>query len=138
MSPEQARGQAVDHRSDVFSLAAIAYRALTGHPPFSGPDQLSIMYQVCNQQPFRPSLPGAPSPDVEAVLAVGLAKQRDRRFASARELASALQDAAASKLGADIHRRAAGILDREPWRGVGADQDTLDDGTGMSGRRSTE
>src|SRR5439155_13924929 len=55
MSPEQAQGREVDPRSDVFSLGAVLYRALTGRPAFSGPDLPQILFDIVYRCPTRPS-----------------------------------------------------------------------------------
>ncbi|MBX3224690.1 MAG: serine/threonine protein kinase [Labilithrix sp.] len=92
MSPEQAEGQEIDLRSDVFSLGAVAYRALTGRRPFSGPDTPQILYQVVHGTPTRPReiVPSLPK-EVETVLAIALAKRPGDRFGTAMDLASALR-----------------------------------------------
>src|SRR5688572_4426919 len=73
MAPEQARGIAVDHRADIFALAAISYRALTGRPAFSGDEYPKIMFDIVYRQPTRPG-EHAPLPvDVDLALAIGLA-----------------------------------------------------------------
>jgi serine/threonine-protein kinase len=91
MSPEQARGDAADARSDVFSLAAVVYRAVTGRPPFAGPDAARTLYNLVFRKPpaphdLVPSLPRA----VDDVLAVGLAKDPAARFETPKALAVAL------------------------------------------------
>jgi serine/threonine-protein kinase len=98
MAPEQAEGKAVDPRADVFSLAAIAYRALTGQRPFSGRDTLQILYQVIHGAPLRPRdiLPTIPE-SVETVLALGLAKKPGDRIASPTAFAEALRAAIQGK-----------------------------------------
>ena len=55
MAPEQASGATVDHRTDLYALAAIAYRALTGHPPFAAGAIAETLYKVVHTQPRRPS-----------------------------------------------------------------------------------
>lgn len=92
MAPEQAEGGTIDARSDVFALAAVAYRALTGRRPFSGSDVPAILYQVVHGTPARmtaidPTIPRA----VEAVITSGLAKRPADRYATATELARALR-----------------------------------------------
>jgi serine/threonine-protein kinase len=116
MSPEQAQGQAVDPRSDVFALGAVAYRALTGRRPFTGSDTPQLLYQVVYSQPIRPRelMPYLPR-DVELVLAIALAKKADERFRTSIEFAAALAEAANGAL-ADRHRQlAAKILRASPW-----------------------
>jgi len=115
MSPEQAQGTTVDHRADVFSLAAIAYRCLTGRPPFAGDASLKIMFDTVYHQPPRPSsfvnVPG----DLDLVLALGLAKQPDHRPARAVDFAEALAHAVAGRLPEELRERARVLLERAPW-----------------------
>jgi len=116
MSPEQARGKRLDGRSDVFSLSAVIYRALTGRPAFPGEDTPRIMFDVAYRQPDKPSLQaeGIPS-DVDLVIAVGLAKDPDERFESAPALARALAAAIKRRLPEDVRTRAVALLARQPW-----------------------
>jgi serine/threonine-protein kinase len=117
MSPEQAAGgKEVTHRSDVFSFGAVLYRALTGQPPFSGPDTPQILYQVVYRSPARPSqlVPGLP-PDVEIVLAIALAKDPAERFASALEMADALRSASRGTLDPSFRVHAQTLLAALPW-----------------------
>jgi serine/threonine-protein kinase len=115
MAPEQARGSDVDHRADVYGLAAIAYRALTGRVLFSAREVPSIIHDVVYRMPPRPGglakLPAA----VDAVMAVALCKQRDDRFATAVELASALRSAQAGSVDVELQRRSAAVLSATPW-----------------------
>jgi serine/threonine-protein kinase len=54
MPPEQARGARVDHRADIYAVGAILYEAVTGRPPFEGPDMMATLAQVMSQEPERP------------------------------------------------------------------------------------
>jgi serine/threonine-protein kinase len=117
MSPEQAAGGTeVTHRSDVFSFGAVVYRALTGQPPFSGPDTPQILYQVVYRSPARPSqlVPGLPA-DVEMVLAIAMAKDPGDRFATALEMAEALRHAAKGALDPSLRVHAQTLLAALPW-----------------------
>ncbi|HEY8040155.1 MAG TPA: serine/threonine-protein kinase [Polyangiaceae bacterium] len=117
MSPEQAAGgNEVTHQSDLFSFGAVLYRALTGQPPFSGPDTPQILYQVVYRNPARPSslVPGLPA-DVEMVLAIALAKEPGERFASAQDMADALRAAAKGKLDPSLRVHAQALLAGLPW-----------------------
>lgn len=116
MAPEQAQGLETDARSDIFSLGAVAYRALTGQPPFSGGDMLQILFEVVYKSPIRPSelCPHLPE-DVEIVLAIALAKQPADRFSSAMELASALRAAGRGELDRRWRDRGRALLSSSPW-----------------------
>ncbi|HUJ63726.1 MAG TPA: serine/threonine-protein kinase [Kofleriaceae bacterium] len=109
MAPEQARGERVDHRADLYALGAIAYRWLTGSPVCSG----SQLVQVVEVAPARPSSLAELDPDVDAALAIGLAIEPAARFTTARELTSALADALAGRLDPELRTRGAGVA---RWR----------------------
>jgi serine/threonine-protein kinase len=115
MAPEQARGLDVDHRADVYGLAAVAYRVLTGHATFAGDDVPSLLYRVVHHMPRRPGELQPMPPEVELVLAIGLAKEPGERFPTARELAAALTAAARGELDAWSRSRARTLLADRPW-----------------------
>jgi serine/threonine-protein kinase len=116
MAPEQARGGAVDHRADVYALATVAYRALTGHPPFAGKDASAILYAVLHRMPAQPSGMGPLLPEqIDDVLMIGMAKAAADRFATAEELAQALALAAEGRLPAELCERARRLEDLHPW-----------------------
>jgi len=115
MSPEQARGEKVDARTDVFALAAIAYRALTDRPAFSAPDPYALMYQVVHVQPASPRALAAVHRDVELVLALALAKDKNVRFGSVTRFALALQSATRGGLPHALRNAAEHVLKTRPW-----------------------
>jgi hypothetical protein len=90
-SPEQIKGQPVDPRTDVYSLAATLYFLLAGKAPFEGGDALAVMAQVVSDPPppLRDQRPDAP-PGLERVLLRGLERDRDRRPQSLEEFRTAL------------------------------------------------
>jgi serine/threonine-protein kinase len=96
MAPEQAQGQRelIDHRSDQFSLAAIAYTLLTGREPFRGENAIALLYEVVHTEPAIPSqLVPALGPEVDAVIMRGLAKASVDRYPNVLAFASALRAA---------------------------------------------
>jgi eukaryotic-like serine/threonine-protein kinase len=116
MAPEQANGGAVDHATDLYALAAIAYRALTGHQPFSSGDVAETLYRVVHTVPRRPSdLVTSLPHEVDLVLAIGLAKQPADRFASADELARALEGALTGRLAPAVRHRGFALVRAGAW-----------------------
>lgn len=92
MSPEQARGDRVDRRSDLYQLGCVAYEMLTGAPPFVGDRVLAILTKQVNEipEPLPTRRPDAPL-WIEAACAKLLAKDPDNRFATATRMIDALQ-----------------------------------------------
>ena len=115
MAPEQARGEDVDHRADVYSLAAILYRAVTGHPAFTGKDVPTTLYDVVYRVPTQPSILTSLPGDIDRVLAIGLAKEPRDRFASARELATWFSAAVRESLTPEQRKRADDLSAKHPW-----------------------
>lgn len=99
MSPEQARGAGgIDHRSDLFSLAAVAFNALVGRPPFVGAGVGDVIIAVCTTPAPRPtSLDPSLGPAMDTFFERALAKDPAARFASARELARELSAAVSAR-----------------------------------------
>jgi serine/threonine-protein kinase len=118
MAPEQARGNRVDSRADLFALAAIAYRCLTGRHPFNAADTPSLLYAVVHRQPPRPGELAELPADVDLWFALALAKDPGARFASGAALADALAAALAGELPAADRRRAASLTAKQPWEGA--------------------
>jgi len=93
MSPEQAEAETIDHRSDIYSLGVMMYEMLTGRVPFEGHTPLSIAMQHKSDRPTDPSrLNSQISGALSSLILKCLAKDPDKRFGSAEELASALEE----------------------------------------------
>ena len=87
LSPEQARGEKVDARSDVYSLGCVLYEVLTGEPPFVGDSPVAVAYQHVREDPVPPSQRHADiSPELDAVVLKSLAKNPDNRYQTAAEM----------------------------------------------------
>ncbi|NMO14475.1 serine/threonine protein kinase [Pyxidicoccus fallax] len=89
MSPEQARGQRLDARSDLFAMGLILYEALTGKRAFDRGDELASMHAICDERLPRPHVIPQPLWDV---MEVALAKRPEARFGGAQEMADRLAD----------------------------------------------
>jgi serine/threonine protein kinase len=90
MSPEQAQGLKVDHRSDIYSLGVVLYEMLAGRIPFEGDTSWTLIFKHINEPP--PAVEGI-QPEVQAVLDRALAKKPEDRYQSARELAADYMEA---------------------------------------------
>lgn len=88
LSPEQARGEKVDARSDIYSAGCLLYELLLGRPPFVGDSPVSVAYQHVRELPVPPSqLDAAISPGIDAIVLTALAKEPGDRFQTARAMA---------------------------------------------------
>lgn len=116
MPPEQAVNQPIDHRADLYALAAIAYRALTGHLPFSGDGLANIIYKLVYTMPVKPTTLAPEYPEeIDAFFAIAIAKSPDDRFASATEMSRALESALAGRLAPEYRERAAQLSREHAW-----------------------
>jgi serine/threonine-protein kinase len=116
MAPEQATGGDVGHATDLYALAAIAYRALTGHAPHASGELAETLYRVVHTAPRRPSDLASRLPhEVDLVLAIGLAKDPADRFATADELAAALATAVTGELSPELRARGFALVRAGAW-----------------------
>ena len=87
LSPEQARGETVDARSDVYSTGCLLYELLTGRPPFQGDSPVAVAYQHVRENPMPPStLNPDIGAEVDAIVLKALAKNPENRYQSAAEM----------------------------------------------------
>ena len=94
-SPEQAKGESIDARTDLYSTAVLLYELLTGDVPFRGDTAVAVAYQHVSERPEAPSeRNSAVTPELDRVVLYGMAKDRAKRFQSASEFRDALRLAA--------------------------------------------
>lgn len=94
LSPEQARGESVDFRSDLYSVGCVLFELLTGRPPFVGDSPVAVAYQhVREEPPAATTLIPEISPALESVLTKSLAKDREDRFQTGKDFLTALRAA---------------------------------------------
>ncbi|GIG89183.1 Stk1 family PASTA domain-containing Ser/Thr kinase [Plantactinospora endophytica] len=98
LSPEQARGEAVDARSDVYAAGCVLFELLCGHPPFVGDSPVSVAYQHVREEPPTPSdLNPDVTPPIDAIVLKALSKNPLNRYQSAAEMRADLLRAAAGR-----------------------------------------
>ncbi len=92
LSPEQALGKAVDHRSDLYATGCLLYELLALRPPFTGETPLSVVYQHVQDIPTPPSeVSDASPPELDGLVMRSLAKEPDDRFQTAEEMRGLVQ-----------------------------------------------
>src|SRR5262249_29930126 len=120
MSPEQARGEVLDHRSDLFSLGSVLYTMGSGHPPFRAASPLAVLKRVCEDTPrslrnINPAIPAW----LEAIVARLHGKDPASRYATAKEVAALLSRGLTQvQTGAEPSAtRKTIVLSRPAWQG---------------------
>ncbi len=153
LSPEQARGERVDARSDLYSTGCLLYELLTGRPPFTGDSPVAIAYQHVRENPIPPSRvdPEIP-PWADAIVLKAMAKDPAERYQSAAEMRTDIQRALSGvpvaapvqtemyapgtqRMGPQTMLAGAGGA-TGTMAGYGGPDDGYDDGTGGGGRRA--
>jgi eukaryotic-like serine/threonine-protein kinase len=98
LSPEQARGEHVDARSDIYSTGCLLYELLTGAPPFSGDSAVAVAYQHVREDPVPPShVEGDLTASIDAVVLKSMAKNPANRYQTAAEMRADLDRALAGR-----------------------------------------
>jgi predicted Ser/Thr protein kinase len=98
LSPEQARGEAVDARSDVYAAGCVLFELLCGHPPFVGDSPVSVAYQHVREDPRAPSeINRDVTPPIDAIVLKALSKNPLNRYQSAGEMRADLLRAATGR-----------------------------------------
>lgn len=115
MAPEQVNNERIDHRTDVFSLAVVAYRTITGSPAFTGGDHALVLLDVVSRQPAKPSDLALMALDVDLALALGLAKAPAERIETAAAFYDALESASRGALSPALRQRGSQLVAAMPW-----------------------
>lgn len=111
MSPEQARGEVTDGRTDIYSLGIVLYEMLAGKIPFDGETTVSILMKHLNDPP--PPIPGL-SVNLQKVLSKALAKNRDARFQKPADFATAFSAAVGTEVDPSTFMGMVAIPESEP------------------------
>jgi serine/threonine-protein kinase len=126
MSPEQALGEAVDGRSDIFSLGSVIYLLLTGAKAFDAPSVPAVLNRVARHDPPPPSQFARELPsDVDVIVMRALAKRPSERYPDGRTLAEDIEDALA---GRPLRHR---LTQLPEWAGSSTGALTLEEGSGL-------
>jgi serine/threonine-protein kinase len=91
MAPEQARGQAIDHRADIYSLGVMMYHAFTGRLPFVADSAVAVLTAHAIDEPTKPSAISMVDPGVEELILRCMEKSPANRYGSMREIAEVLR-----------------------------------------------
>jgi eukaryotic-like serine/threonine-protein kinase len=138
LSPEQARGEAVDARSDVYATGCVVFELLTGHPPFVGDNPVSVAYQHVREDPKPPSASNRDvTPDMDAIVLKALSKNPLNRYQSAAEMRADLLRAANGRpvLATPVMPAETALVETAPRIGPNGSRPTLPARVGNPQRR---
>jgi serine/threonine protein kinase len=91
MSPEQARGEEVDGRTDIFSFGVVFYKMVAGHLPFDGRNRMETIASIINKKP-KPLTQADIPPEIKRIISKALRKDRDERYQTVKEMLADLKD----------------------------------------------
>jgi serine/threonine-protein kinase len=101
-APEQAKGEKVDARTDIYAIGVVLYEMLTGRPPFEGDTAVAVAHQHIHAEPAPPSsINPKVSPALDVVVLKALSKAKTKRYQTTRQFATALAEAASGRVPAE-------------------------------------
>ena len=115
MSPEQAKGKAVDKRTDIFAFGAVLYELLTGKQAFHGDDVTDILGAVLRMEPDWSQLPEATPAAIRILLRRCLRKDKRQRLSDATDVRIEIEDAIASPKDSGATQAAPAFTSKLPW-----------------------